>query len=337
MRTIMYRVVSLIIVLGVVSLFGIATPPVMAQGKVLLVHSYHSGYPWVDSISEGVKQGFEGSDVNLEIFYMDTKRKTSEKWKADAGELAKQKVAEFKPEVIITTDDNAQTYFAKDYAGKSKPSVVFCGVNAEPAKYGYPADNVTGILERPHYVRTLKMLLSIMGDIKTVAVLSDDGPTSTAMFDYMKKQKLPEGLKVVSYDQPSTFAKWKKIVKKYQETVDAIGINMYHTVKRKANDEESIDFKEVIEWTVANNKKPTFGFFPFCIEDGCLCGIVESGEEHGFEAAQMALAILKGKKAGDIPIKLAKKGTVMLNVKTADALGVGIPDEIVKTTDKIIE
>ena len=68
----------------------------------------------------------------------------------------------------------------------------------------------------------------------------------------------------------------------------------------------------------------TVGVVDFAIEDGVLCGVVESGEEHGFEAAQISKRILEGKKAGDFPIKTAKKGSVMLNMKTAEKLGIGI-------------
>ncbi|MBW1800127.1 MAG: hypothetical protein JRJ85_05290, partial [Deltaproteobacteria bacterium] len=50
------------------------------------------------------------------------------------------------------------------------------------------------------------------------------------------------------------------------------------------------------------------GFLDFAIENGALCGVVESGEEHGFEAARISRQILAGKKAGDFPIKTAQKG-----------------------------
>jgi ABC-type uncharacterized transport system substrate-binding protein len=319
----------------IVGLFGASSA--MGQGKVLLVHSYHSGYPWVDSITEGVKKGLEGSGAQLEIFYMDTKRKTGDAWKEESGKLAKAKVDEFQPDVVITTDDNAQAYFAKDYAGKEKPSIVFCGVNAKPEKYGFPADNVTGILERPHLVDTVQMMLAIKSDIKKIGILTDKSPTSDAVVEYIKTLEMPGGVQIVSYDQPETFDQWQATIQKYQNSVDAFGINMYHTVKKTADAETSMEPADVISWTMQNNQLPTFGFFPFCIEDGCLCGIVESGEEHGFESAQIAVGIINGKSAKDFPVKLAKRGMVMLNAKTAEKLGVTVPFEIIQSTDKVIE
>ena len=62
------------------------TQPIIGK-KILLVHSYHAEYPWVDSITKGVQATLEGTGVDLDIFYMDTKRKTEEAWKFDPGNL----------------------------------------------------------------------------------------------------------------------------------------------------------------------------------------------------------------------------------------------------------
>jgi ABC-type uncharacterized transport system substrate-binding protein len=308
--------------LAIAMVFG-STGTSVAADRVLLVHSYHEGYAWVDAITAGVIKGLEGGTAELAVFYMDTKRKTGEAWKMRAARSAAEKVASFKPDVIITSDDNAQSYFAKQYAGKTGPKVVFCGVNAEPSAYGFPAANVTGILERPHVIESMALLKALFGGIKTAAVILDDSPTSDSTVDYMKMLAGKTPLEIVRFDQPSTFDQWKTLIGKYQNTVDALAVFVYHTVKEKAGG-DSIPSKEIMDWTMANNRLPSVGFLDFSIEDGLLCGIVESGEEHGFLAAQMALQILKGKAAGDIPVRTARKGTVMFNAKTARKLGVDI-------------
>ena len=95
--------------------------------------------------------------------------------------------------------------------------------------------------------------------------------------------------------------------------------------------------EKVMAWTMANNAKPTVGFFDFAVKDGALCSIAESGEEHGLEAAEIAVKILRGKKAGDFPIRTAKKGNMMINLKTARKLGVVIPASIVQSAQKVIK
>lgn len=308
-----------------------------AKGKVLIVHSYHEGYVWVDQITEGVQKSLDGSGIELEIFYMDTKRKSDEAWKVKSGELAKQKVAEYDPDVVITSDDNAQAYFAKEYAGKDRPQIVFCGVNAKAEKYGFPASNVTGILERPHFVQTLDMLKQIVPSIQKVAIITDASGTSNGFLEHMKAQSdLP--VEIVEWKQTDSFQEWKDAIKKFQGTVDAIGMVMYHTIKESPDSPESMDPKAVIDWTLANNSKPIVGFLEFTIEDGLLCGITEFGQEHGFESGLIAKEmILNGKTAADFPVKTAEKGIVVINVKAAEKMNVELPYEVIEASDRVIE
>lgn len=228
-----------------------------------------------------------------------------------SGPNGEKKVASFKPDVVIAADDNAQAYFAKDYVGKLKPQFVFCGVNAAASTYGYPSSNMTGILERIFFIQSLELLRQIKRDVRTIAIIGDDGLTFNLVLVYIKTLQSP--LKVVSFDQPSTFHEWQAWIRKYQATANAIAIRVYQTVKHLPG-AESMSPKEVTAWTVANYKKPMVGFLGFAMTDGVLCGIAESAEEHGLLSAEIAIKILQEKKAGDFPLKTAQKGTVIINV-----------------------
>lgn len=305
----------------------------LAAGKVLLVNSYYTDYPWAADITEGVKKGLEGSGAQLEIFYMDTKRKTTEEWKVEIGKLAMEKVEKFKPDVIIPMDDNALWYFGKHYFGKEIP-VVFGGINEELSKYGYPAANATGVIQKAIFAESIDLLLRIKPDVKKIAVISDDGETSTAILSYMKTLKVP--VEVVSYDQPATFAEWKALIKKYQTTVDAIAINLYQTVKEVIG-QDSLPQKVIMDWTMENSKLPTIGFFPDAFDDGVFCGIAESGEVQGYEAAKIAVQILQGKKPADFPVVIPTKGVVIINMNTAEKLGITVPFDVLESANKVIE
>ena len=62
-------------------------------------------------------------------------------------------VARWKPDLIYTNDDIAQSAFAVRHLDTATP-IVFSGVNEEPATYGFDrARNVTGVLEREHFRR----------------------------------------------------------------------------------------------------------------------------------------------------------------------------------------
>jgi len=106
-------------------------------------------------------------------------------------------------------------------------------VNTSPQRYGYPAPNVTGVLEVPHFKESaafLKKVLRKEGPLRLV-VLSDRSETTDFTFESMKAQQDCE-LEVLKWCNPKTWQEWKDNVQEFQVQADAIAIYVYHTILR---------------------------------------------------------------------------------------------------------
>jgi ABC-type uncharacterized transport system substrate-binding protein len=317
--------------------FVLSLAGVVHAKKVMILHSYHEGYSWTDDIDKGARKTLEGSGAEIKTHYMDCKRKPTDEDLANAVTAAKADIDAWKPDIVITSDDSAQKV-TMEYANKDgAPQFVFCGVNAELSKYNFPAKNVTGILERALYNSSLNMMKKINPEAKTIAILGDSTNTDKLVIGQIKNDKTDTDITIVGTINVVTFDEFKKAFEEFQGKADIIGFVTCRSIKDKVEDPKARDPKETFAWVAANMKKPTIGFWNYLVKEGVLCGITPSGNEHGSIAAKIAVEMLGGKTAADIPVITAQNGTVCLNMKTAKAMGAKVPYELVKSAQEVVK
>lgn len=307
--------------------------------KVLIIHSYHADYSWCEKLDAPIKEMLSGADIDTQFFYMDTKRKPGNEWKLESASQAKELLASYQPDVVITVDDNAQSFVAKELVGAGTTKIVFTGVNADPEAYGFPADNATGILERTYADQSLGLLQQIIPFVERVAYITDDSATANLVTPRIKHSasegELP--IEISEFKQIGTMSDWEKAIEAMNadDSIGALLIPLYHTIKDASG--ETITPSEVMAWTVEHSQKPVVGLWPFSTDDGALAAVVVDPAEHGRVAAQMAIDIVGGKSPSEIPMVENQEGFVIINAKTAQRLGIEIPFEIISSANQIIE
>jgi ABC-type uncharacterized transport system substrate-binding protein len=87
----------------------------------------------------------------------------------------------------------------------------------------------------------------------------------------------------------------------------------------------------------ARGTVPTMFHNPFFPERGGLASYAAAQHELGRGAASLVDKILKGAKPADLPVQQPTKFELVINLKTAKALGLTIPPALLLRTDRIIE
>ena len=87
----------------------------------------------------------------------------------------------------------------------------------------------------------------------------------------------------------------------------------------------------------ARNNVPAVHSVPYFARDGGLLSYgVATGDGFG-RAATYVDRILRGEKPGDLPVQLPTKFEMVVNRKTAMALGLAVPPSIMLRADEVIE
>ncbi len=292
--------------------------------KILYVDSYHEGYVWSDGITKAIQSVLEGKDVELKIFRMDTKRNTNKSFIRKAAIKAKAEIEQFKPNLVIASDDNASKYLIEPFYKNADLPVVFCGINWDASIYGYPYKNATGMVEVAS-VHNLLKYLKLFAKGGKIAYLAADVTTSRKEGLYYRKLYKLE----LAEKYAKEFQEWINVYTDIQNKYDILivgnkaGINNWNE-------------SEAEQAVLAKTKIPTGTLYDFMAKCA-LVGYAKIPEEQGEWAAETALKILKGTDISSIPLSENKKGRLIINRKVEKTLGITFSDDIISSAETIIE
>lgn len=278
--------------------------------KVLVVMSYDETYAWEKEIREGIESVLS-SRCELKYAYLDTNRDV-------ASGLQKAKEAyelylQFQPDGVITADDNAQTMFVVPYLkDKVKTPVIFCGVNAEAKDYGFPATNVSGILERLHIMESVLFAQQLMPEVKTFAMMQKDTSSAEAIARQIALEKETYPVKFMGYYRPKTLNEAFKQVEELKLQADLL---FYETFDKIPDENgQPLTDKQVVPLIAKAFGKPLIGNNAYHVQEGVLCAVIKMGQEQGRVAAEMLMQAIGGKLVSELEIAVNKQGKRLLNV-----------------------
>src|SRR6266540_1489646 len=87
----------------------------------------------------------------------------------------------------------------------------------------------------------------------------------------------------------------------------------------------------------AQHRLPTMFWTRGPVESGGLMSYGQNNAEHYYRAATYIDKILKGAKPGDLPVEQPTKIELVINLKTAKAIGLTIPQQLILQADQVIE
>jgi putative ABC transport system substrate-binding protein len=258
------------------------------------------------------------------------------RWPAGDADKARKYAAELlalAPDVILAV--NATNLSPLLQATRNVP-IVFVGV-VDPVGAGFvnslsrPGGNATGFMQFDYDLsaKWLDLLKQIVPGMTRAAVLRDatspSGIGQFAVIQYVapsvRVEVSPIDVREVSAIEPALAAFTRS--GNGGMIVSASPLSVLH--------------RERIVALAARHKLPAVYFIRDFVTDGGLISYGPDLADHWRRAAGYVDRILKGEKPTDLPVQAPTRYQLVLNLKTAKALGLDLPASVLARADEVIE
>jgi putative ABC transport system substrate-binding protein len=251
---------------------------------------------------------------------------STDKLDAVAQGLVKAKV-----DLILAISTPATKAAQQATAGTDIP-VVFIPVT-DPVGAGIvasltePGGNLTGVTYTTQEGRRLEWLLQVAPTIKQLYIVYNPKDQSPVLALKMVSETAAKlGIELITREA-STPEEIKAAFKDTPKEADAIFILP-----------DSVVYAQKADWLklAMERKLPTSGPNVTTVNDGVLTAYgADLGVAAKQQAAPLANQILQGAKPADLPVEMADYFSA-INLKTAEAIGLDIPDTILRQADIVI-
>jgi putative ABC transport system substrate-binding protein len=318
------------IVAGAASTWPLTT---RAQQSALPIIGYLSsgtpaGFaPLVDAFRQGLKEsGFvEARNVAIEFRWSEGR---DERLPAQVTELIRQHAT-----VIVATGGSAPAVAAK--AATATLPIVFTG-GQDPVKLGLveslgrPAGNATGVLNIAPALtsKRLELLRELAAKPELIAVLKTTGMGSDDQVADLESAaaKIRQKIEIFNVNGESEF----------DESFAAIARARAGALYVLADPFFTSRATRLIALAGQYTLPACYSFRSFTVVGGLMSYGANLPDQHR-QAGIYTGRILKGERPADLPVLQPTKFELVINLKTAKALGITIPQTLLTTADEVIE
>ena len=235
---------------------------------------------------------------------------------------------------VIVTASYPAAAAAKERAGTTPVVVTFSGdpvATGLAASLAHPGGTITGVSEIAAELsaKRLAVLKEAVPSVRAVAVLwNADDFGMTLRYQAAEVEAKRAGMLIVplGVHAPDDFdTAFSEMTKKPPDAILMV-TDVLTTLNRK----RVIDF-------AAEHRLPAIYEYANLVHDGGLLSYGPDALSIFERAAGLADRFLKGAKPADLPLELPSRFELAINLKTAKALGLTIPDSIVVRADDVIE
>lgn len=255
------------------------------------------------------------------------------RWAGANPQRQRELAAELKalPVALILAPGTTAIGAARDGA----PGLPVVMINAgDPVGAGFvatlarPGGELTGTSGAGEEVlaKQLELLSVALPQVKKVSVLMNSvNPANGFFFDAMALRAKTLGLRLERNDVAAEGELDGAIARAKGGALVVLGDPMFfrHRI-------------HIIELTLRSQVPSVFGGREY-VAAGGLMSYLSSGPWHWRTAASFVDKILKGAKPADIPVQQPTKFDFVINLKTAKALGITVPQSLLQRADEVIE
>jgi putative tryptophan/tyrosine transport system substrate-binding protein len=183
-----------------------------------------------------------------------------------------------------------------------------------------PGGNVTGASDTNPEATTklVEFIAANFPKIKSIGLVINEGePNAVIMADRAEKELSKHGIKLVKAAVTNS-SEVKQAAESLVGRADAFYLTLDNMV---------VSGVDSIIKVARDKKMPFFSSDRDTVEKGAFATVGFKYYDHGYQAGQMAVEILKnGQKPGDMPVKMQEKLDLILNLKAAKELGIEVTD-----------